>query len=351
MVDILLPQTAIDILPLAPEPVLQWKGKTDICRFIDALYADILPSFSSYLYIREKKSIRGWSKQFIKGAREVLKTEDLKESTREQMLAQAVNIPNFLENVHFGKAAKYVMAWKCCVQTLLEESGFYSLAHILEADEEIGCSLLLASHLYYKQAIQVLRSFIEETILPINFCDNVDAFNQWKANNYRTPSLRGRDGLVKKMVNKGVLPASIGAAVSDLYGDLNSYIHGSEDKLIHKGVHIGSRDGLIFKPVDFEIWCEYLSRSIDIGIRLLRINYVQWENISSIKWDSLRVQGKVLCDVCHNEDDFDCMPVEHEGLELLQPDGTWVEADETFPGFITYVCQHCGNEITVIAAK
>lgn len=242
---------------------------------------------------------------------------------------------------------------KGALPTLLEESGFYSLAHILEADEEIGCSLLLASHLYYKQAIQVLRSFVEETLLPINFCENVNEFNQWKANSYRTPPLRGRDGLVKKMVNKGVLPASIGDDVSDLYGDLNSYIHGSEDKLIHKGVHVGSRDGLIFKSADFKIWCEYLSRAIDIGIRLLRINFVQWENISSIKWASLRAQGKVLCSICHNEDDFDSIPMtsDNHTFKIPQLDGTWVEADESFPGFITYVCRHCGSTTTVSAKK
>jgi len=251
MVDILLPELAIDVLPLSPEPIFQWKGKTDVRKFIDHLYADIYPPYSSYLYKREKKAMWRWSKRFAKEAREI--PEDLKEEIKERILAQTATIPNFLEDAIFGKSAKYVIAWKSCVQTLLEEAGFYSLAHILEANEEIDCSLLLASHLYYKQAIQVLRSFVEETLLPINFCDNVTEFNQWKANSYRTPALRGRDGLVKRMVTKGVLPAAIGTAVSDLYGDLNSYIHGSEDKLIHKGIHLGTKDGLQFKLDDFKL--------------------------------------------------------------------------------------------------
>ncbi len=353
MVDVLLPETAINILPLTAQPLLQWKGEIDIRRFIDTLYANIYPPFSSYLYKREKKDMWAWSKRFTKGAREVLRNGDLKQNVKEQIAAQTDNIPNFLEDDNFGIAAKYVMAWKSCVQTLLEESGFYSLAHILEADEEIGCSLLLASHLYYKQAVQVLRSFIEETLLPINFCENVDEFNQWKANNYHTPPLRGRDGLVKKLVNKGLLSDSIGNSISDLYGDLNGYIHGSENKLIHKGIHTGSVDGLIFKPTDYKIWCEYLSRSIDVGIRLLRINYIQWEHIKSLKWASLRSQGKILCDTCHNEEDFDISVFPPDDvdcdIEVTAPDGKRFKADRSFPGVISliYRCRRCGNKTTI----
>ena len=346
MVDILLPEAAITILPFSAEPLASWKGKTDIRRFVDALYAPSnYPAFSSYLFTREKKDVRTWSKRLIVNAQ--------KAPYKSESSFQTSTVPNFLEDAHFGKAAKYVVAWKSSVQNLLEESGFYSLAHILEADAEIDCSLLLASHLYYKQAAQVLRNFLEETLLPINFCENVDEFNQWKAQNYRIPPLRGRDGLVKKLVNKGILTQTIGQAVSDLYGDLNSYIHGSESKLIHKGLFTGSWDGRIFKTDDFNAWCEYLSRSIDVGIRLLRINYVQWENILSRKWASLRSQGKILCDVCHNEEDFDIsiFPPEDVACEVvvIRPDGTRFQADRSFPGVISHIyrCRRCGNKRTI----
>lgn len=352
MVDILLPETAINMLPFSAEPLLHWKGKTDIRRFIDVLYANsIYPPFSSYLYKRGQKDIRVWSKQFQNGAQEPLKA-DVKPHIKEHIVAQAATIPNFLENPRFGKAAKYVVAWKSCIQSLLEESGFYSLAHILEADEEIGCSLLLASHLYYKQAMQVLRNYIEEIILPINFCDNVDEFNQWKANNYRIPPLRGREGLVKKLVDKRILSEKIGKLVSDLYGDLNSYIHGSENKLIHKGIYTGSRDGLIFKPGDFEVWCDYLSRTLDVGIRLLRVNYVQWEKISSAKWQSLREQGKLFCSVCHNEGDFEIDHISQVKLEAtLLPDRTWAKSSDSDSNrdLITYVCRQCGSTISILS--
>lgn len=334
------------MLPFSAEPLASWKGKTDIRRFVDALYArSNFPAFSNSLFKREKRDVRNWSKRFISNAQTTL--------PKSASSVQRLVIPKLLEDANFGKAAKYVIAWKSSVQNLLEESGFYSLAHILEADEEIDCSLLLASHLYYKQAAQVLRNFLEETLLPINFCENVEEFNQWKAHNYRIPPLRGRDGLIKKLVNRGILPETIGQAIADLYGDLNSYIHGSESKLIHKGLFTGSWDGRIFKTDDFNAWCGYLSRSIDVGIRLLRINYVQWENILSRKWASLRSQGKILCDVCHNEEDFDISiyPPEDVACDVvvIAPDGTRFKADRSFPGVITqiYRCRRCGNKRTI----
>ena len=346
MVDVLLPETAINALPFSAEPLQIWNRKTDIGLFVDALYADsFFPEYSNILFKREKKVIRSWSKRFTINAQ---KAHPMPASS-----VQVPEVPHLLENAHFGKAAKYVIAWKSCVQHVLEESGFYSLAHILEADEEIGCSLLLASHFYYKQAAQVLRNFVEETLLPINFCANVNEFNQWKVHNYHIPPLRGRDGLVKKLVHKGILPEAIGQVISDLYGDLNGYTHGSESKLIHKGLFTGSWSGLIFTSKDFTTWCEYVSRSIDLGIRLLRINYVQWEQIWSQKWASLRSQGKVLCDVCHNEEDFDISVSPPEDVDCdivaIAPDGTRFTVDRSFPGVISHIyrCRHCGNKITV----
>jgi hypothetical protein len=345
MGDILLPESAINLLPLSAEPLDRWRRKTDIRRFIDALYADTYPPFSDYLYKNLKKEMGVWSKQFTKQAQDV--------SSQGRTPKQTIPVPNFFEEANFGRATKYVAAWKACVQNLLEESGFYSLAHVLESEQEIECSLLLASHCYYKQAVQVLRNFVEETFLPINFCDNVNDFNQWKANNYRTPPLRGRDGLVKKLVTKEVVSATLGKEIEDLYGDLNSYIHGSENRLIHKGIHTGSWTGLLFKPVDFTAWCGYLSRSIDVGIRLLRINYVQWEQIRATKWANLRSQGKILCDTCHNEEEFDIIVYPPEDwdmdIEAVYSDGTRNKVDRSFPGVISHIyrCRRCGNKTTV----
>jgi hypothetical protein len=381
--DVLLPQTAIDILPFSAEPFSQWRVKADIGRFIYALYANSsYPPFSRYLYKEGKKNIKMWSKEFARCAektntktsnaaedihialvKSLQKEEDVNvgkdDSLRppQNILDTDVNerasdIPSFFDDQEFGRAAKYVVAWKCSVQNLLEEAGFYSLAHILESEAEINSSLLLASHVYYKQAVQVLRSFLEELVMPIHFCENVQEFNLWKANSYRTPPLRGRDGLIKKLSQKGILPTSLATEVADLYGDLNSYIHGSENRLNYKNIHISTATDLIFDYRDFCKWAGYLCRSIDIGIRLLRVNYLQWDAILFKKLEILKQEGKIMCTSCHNETDFDVMSLTTEmaDFEIPLPDGTWAKADESFPGFIMYTCRQCGH-LTVVEAE
>lgn len=346
---VLLPQTAINVLPFSAEPLASWKGKIDIRMFIDALYANIFPPFSAYLYKREKKSAQDWSRKFAAGAQEPLRNKELKSDIQAYMAAQAVHIPSFSENTYFGRAAKYVMAWNSCVQTVLEDSGFYSLAHILESEGEISSSLLLASHLYYKQAVQILRNFLEELIMPIHFCDNMHEFEQWKANHYRTPALRGRDGLIRRLADKGILPAAIATEVTNLYGDLNGYVHGSENKLNYKNVHSSRPAGLMFRYDDFCTWADYLSRSIDIGIRLLRINYLQWDTILSAKREALKREGRVICTSCHNETDFDKTVVTKENIsaKVLLGDGTWAKG-ESFAGYTKYTCLKCGTTMMIL---
>lgn len=340
--DVLLPETALKQLPFSAEPLSQWQGRDDLSQFIQELY-DHFPSFGYYLYRQGKKKMQTWATSFA--------TPIKRANSTAQEAKRIIEVPNFRENAIFGKASKYIVAWNTSVQSLLEEDGFYSLAHILESEDELECSLLLASNFYYKQAVQVLRSFLEEVVLPINFCENVTEFSQWKENNYRTPPLRGRDGLIKRLVGKGILTNEIANAVSVLYDDLNGYIHGSENRLIHRGTHTGSSSGLMFKADDFRDWCEYLSRSIDLGIRLLRINYLQWDRIHSAKWSDLRAKGKVLCSGCHNDEDFDIEFIPPDTFKSLgfSPEGRVIEVDNPSSGILMYRCRRCGSYTTVAA--
>jgi hypothetical protein len=370
--DVLLPQSAVDILPFSAEPISQWSRNTDIYRFIAALYAPTSPLFSSYLYKEGKKEIKTWERKFARCAAKAQATrsgydvhafivgnivsgkENTSRSDGNKLQGSAgtevAKISSFLDDQHFGKAAKYAIAWQCSVQNLLEESGFYSLAHILETVTEIESSLLLASQFYYKQAVQVLRNFLEELVMPIHFCENEQEFNKWKANNYHTLPLRGRDGIIRRLTAKGKLPSTIATDTANLYGDLNSYIHGSENRLNYKNVHTPSSSAITFKYEDFCLWAKYYSRSVDLGIRLLRINYLQWDAIVTPRWEALIAAGRVMCTSCHNETDFDSTPMASENFtfEISQPDGTWVKADESFPGFIMYMCRQCGSIITVL---
>ncbi len=84
-----------------------------------------------------------------------------------------------------------------------------------------------------------MRGYLENLVLPIYFCEYPDRFDQWKANNYRIPTMRGKQGILKDLADKQVIPADLAAEASLIYDGLNSYIHGSERKLISRGIFTG----------------------------------------------------------------------------------------------------------------
>ena len=75
--------------------------------------------------------------------------------------------------------------------------------------------------------------------------------------------------------------------------------------------------------------------------------------VMSRKWTRLRSQGKVLCDICHNEEDFDLSIYPPEDVDCdivaIAPDGKRFKVDRSFPGVISHIyrCRHCGNKTTI----
>lgn len=194
----------------------------------------------------------------------------------------------------FGRVAKCMSAWENSVSNILSEGSYFSLAHILESRTDLSSSIHLAAHLYYRQAFQVLRGFIESIILPVHFCDNPEAYSNWKSNSYRAPSLRGKNGLLEKMKKALVLPSELADETSDIYGMLNGYIHGSEEHLNNKGISTGQWSGFIYQQPIFELWASMFSNIVELGIKILRIHHEQWEKTKS-------TYG-LFCNVCHGVD-------------------------------------------------
>ncbi len=128
------------------------------------------------------------------------------------------------------------------------------------------CSLLLASNFYYKQAVSMLRNILEEVFLPIHFCDNMADFDEWKINNFRTPSLRGNNGLIKRLLKKSVINDSLATQISNLYGSLSAYVHGSEQTLIHRNIHRGEVHCVEYDQVMFTTWCRLFCDCINISV-------------------------------------------------------------------------------------
>ena len=311
----IIPINVLTYLPFHSEPLSSWDQETDLLQFLFSLYDSPYEmvsqngtrttgnyrDFGEHLYREGRARSRHWVEQFGRHVREA--------TPAPASVVQRVVVPCFDHDFHFGLALKYWIAFDGICQAVLSESAFFSIEHVLESESELECSFLLAAHLYYKQALQTLRNFLEELLLPIHFCSNRTDFARWRANNYRTPSIcssRRYKGLSQILVDTGILPPDTGREIESLYRDLNASIHGSEARLTHRGIFSHEYRGEVFKLDDFHLWCAYFSRSTDLGIRLLRTNIVQW--------DDLRPAQRTFCDVCHNDRDFDTETSDFAGI-------------------------------------
>ncbi len=202
----------------------------------------------------------------------------------------------------------------------MSDGAFYSLTHLLEASSEIECSILLAEKLFYKQAIQILRNYLEELVLPLHFCANPEEFEQWKQGDYQIPAFRRRKtGLLDRLQDRSVLPPAVATEVSTLYGQLNGAVHAAAESMLHRGIEKRRYLGHVFKSDDFQLWADLLGRSVKVGAELLRINIQQWEQTM--------VPGNIYCDMCHSE--------------VFDP----VDPEPRADGYQTLCCRQCGRTL------
>lgn len=327
----IFPEGALKHFPLSLESFSRWNNGTDVLQFLYKLYDQstimVGPdgkrrrinyrSYGLYIYKRGQEKVKIIIKEMVDKAKSA--------NPAPGAAKQKIVIPSFSKDLEFGKAAKYMIAWDGVVSALLSESAFFSIAHILEADADINCSFHLLMNLYYKQAMQILRNYLEGLVMTVYFCDNQNAYLAWKADSYQSKlRLRGSGGILEKLFNKKILPRQIVDEISRLYGDMNNYVHGGEKYLINRGIYTGDWMGYVFKVKDFRICCKYISRSIDVGVRVLRINTIQWLNSHR--------DYKILCDVCHNHKDFKTEEYYFAGEKHIR-----------------YHCLRCGNEMTLTA--
>ncbi len=284
----LIPQKCIALLPLSAEPIMSWSSRSDIKSFLRELYDAVnSPRYGNYLFTqgknRFKKTLKGFHRKAI--SREIMPGAEGKEEM----------VPDFARDSHFGLMAKNSIAWSAVCQSLLEESAFFSLPHILETETDLEASILLSSECFYRHALQILRNYLEGVILQLYFCDNPSDFTRWEKGTFKVPPFRHRkEGLLAIVQNRGILPPDLSQTASELYGDLSASIHGAEQCLINAGLFTGHWKGSIFKYDYFAIWCDYFARCVNIGIPTLRL--------TANLWLAKRPQDVTYCDVCHNED-------------------------------------------------
>lgn len=330
----IIPNSALSHLSFSQESIKDWNKDSDLRKFLCELYnfdsdtilhtgekATINMSWFGYeVFERKRYDFIEMGKEFSESVNIALKTATQKNCKKH--IQHYSGIHNFFEDNLFGQTGKYFIAWEQLVTRTLEDSLFFSIAHVLESLDDLKCSFHLAANFYYKQAIQMLRNFIEDLVLPIQFCDSPQEYISWKANNYRVPPLRGKNGLLKKFKENQILSSQLADKVSDLYGKLNGFVHGSEERLINKGHYSSNWEGHVFKEKDYKEWCNLVCRTIEIGIYLLKRNLDQWQQLKS--------QGSIVCLICHSQNQFD--------------------TDKEIFGneeFIQYTCQICGHRMSL----
>ncbi len=308
----LIPQKCIDILPLTAEPIISWNTNSDIKLFLCQLYGAVdYPYYGNYLFrigkTRWKKTLKIFHNKAIN--KEIMPGAEGKVDI----------IPDFTTDSHFGLMSKYSISWGAVCQSLLEESAFFSLSHILETETDLEASILLSADCFYKHALEMLRNYLESVILQLYFCDNPSDFARWREGTFRVPSFRHKKkGLLAEIQDKGIFPADLSQTASELYRDLNGSIHGAEHLLVNAGLLTGNWRGHTFKYDFFSTWCDYFARCVNVGILTLRI--------STNHWLEKRPRDSVYCGVCHNED-------------LVQFD-----VQKTSDG-VSLICKLCGSQM------
>lgn len=315
-IDKLIPEKGLKLLPFTPESINSWAiSNLDVVDFL------------KYLCNREGKIVYEdgkkekinyqdyWKDIFYPGKKEFKKFAEEFKIIAEKIkpvpgsTVKEVKIPSFLDDKYFGLVAKYYIIYNGIIEEVLTESYFYSIAHMIESEEELSCSILLSKNLYYKQSVQVLRNYIELLVSQIFFCSDSNAFKQWKRGDFNLPRLRGNGGLLEKLAKSNFISSDLSERTAKLYGDLNSYIHSTEGRLIHRGVHKGKYIGFIFDHDYFMNWCKMFSKTVESGILLLNAHL---EQIFKIK------ENGVVCSICHNKKDFKISEEEYAGTKYLK---------------------------------
>jgi hypothetical protein len=300
-----LDSSSVNALPLKAEPIVLWSKSTDLYSFLCELYDDngeivneagVRTPVNSRVY-GETLFDRGISSFHSIGAEfQTLAECNQAEPSPFGDPIQIDTPPNFLEDASFGLMAKHAIAWAAATEALLSDSQFFSLPHILEAEEELNCSVLLAKNLYYKQALQVLRGLLELNVLHVYFAGDPVAYAGWQKAQSRRWNVRGSGGLLETMQNKGTLTADISKAVDDLYKELNSTIHNAESKMLHRGLRERRWAGLQFKTEDFREWCAYVSRVVTVSVPLLAAMLQEVQGQPPAKG--------IVCNVCRAVNEF-----------------------------------------------
>jgi hypothetical protein len=287
-----IPTAALVLLPLSREAVADWAAGNDLHRFLAELFGTQYATWARELYDRGTRKAEQNAGEWTQLA------NDADTAIGPGAEGHTDPVPDFIRDRDFGWAWKHWVAWDGLINAVLSESVFFSEAHALETEVDLDASFVLVGRLYYKHALQVLRSFIEDAVLPVWFATFPEEFVRWKQNDerFRVFMRKKRDGILDQLVAHQKMDRSLAAATSRLYGELNGAIHANEMRLIHRGTDRGQYRGEVFKRDDFAEWCARVSDAVAVGAELLAITVDEMHRLSE--------RFPLICVSCHNTDGF-----------------------------------------------
>ena len=215
----------------------------------------------------------------------------------------------------------YFAACDIYEQWVLEESRFFSLSLLLDSFAELEASLLLASNFYYKQAVYVLRNFIELIVAQFYFSSETSVYDDWRLkSDYKMPTFTGKEGMTAFLKTKGKIDETEKASLDRLFRKLSAYTHSKYEKLLHynpetkKVIRQGYNERYLME------WADLATECTSLGLVILSKHTKDWE--SKLEGDS-----EFLCPECLNNQ-FD-VKVEEYGHKKLYLSS----------------CKKCGSEL------
>ncbi|MGO9974512.1 MAG: hypothetical protein ACLP01_17265 [Solirubrobacteraceae bacterium] len=280
-----LPPVPIDRLPFVDEAFSGWGDDADVFSFVEKLYDFDYRTINFDGTERQAKASDVNSLVAHERVRVERVLGEFKASAPRGFAPK--------DDAALGAALKYDVAWRAVDGVMLEEGRFYSLPHLLEATRDLDSALSLAAQGFYKQSLQVLRGFVESSVMPLHFFLDSNALDGWKKGTYRTPPLRGGQGILKRLVAAKVIDGHLATQTGHIYGELNRSVHSAEADLEHPGIFRGEHPVPGFSEARLRRWVSAYREAVEAGIRLMAAGISAW----STNWPDA-----LFCNSCHNGD-------------------------------------------------
>lgn len=278
----IISESALTLLPFDAAPISAWRDDCDLLEFLTRISDHDTTAWGPSGRERVVNYAHYGRTLFEDGQREFVSlAEEFQQNAANAHSAPAAlprveSPPHFIDDPSFGLLAKSKIAWSGAMNVLLSENAFQSLAHVLESDDDLECAIALACRMYYRQGLQVLRNFLEDSLMQSHFANDPSAFPAWRRGALHTPRMRGRNGLIEQLVERQLLSLDLADHAGRLYGALSGSVHGSEDALTNRGADTEAWSGRIFQADRYQQFCDYAASCVEYAFSAYRLTLLRW---------------------------------------------------------------------------